>query len=285
MKRILVTGAGGQLGKCLKSAAKNYKHLDFVFKEQKELDINFPEQIEKAFAEYMPDYCINCAAYTNVEKAESEKKEAFDSNEKAVEYLSDACQQHQTTLIHISTDYVFDGESTKAYTETDIPNPINVYGASKLAGERIVQQKLEAYYIFRTSWLYSEFGHNFFNTMLQKAEEKDVVLKITTEQKGTPTNANDLASAILKTIDAGAKKYGLYHFSNGGEATWYSFAKAIFTNAQKLEAVDLIASDAYKTKAKRPVNSLLSKEKVQTELGVEIIDWQESLKKLQQKIA
>ncbi len=281
MKSVLVTGAGGQLGMCLQKAAKKYPHLKLIFKTEADLDITSANQVEETFAHYQPDYCINCAAYTNVEEAENAKEKAFKINEKAVENIAKACQKNESVLLHISTDYVFDGENKDPYKETDTPNPINIYGASKLAGEKVVQEKLERYFILRTSWLYSEFGHNFFNTMLQKAEEKDVVLKITTEQKGTPTNANDLAVAILKTIDSGSEKYGLYHFSNDGEATWYSFAKAIFTNAQKLDKVNLIASNAYKTKAKRPVNSVLSKEKIKSELNIKIIDWQESLKSLQ----
>lgn len=282
MKSVLITGAGGQLGMCLQKIAKNHKQLKLIFKTEADLDITSKSAVEETFAHYQPDYCINCAAYTNVEEAENAKEKAFIINEKAVENIANACIQQKSVLIHISTDYVFDGNSDKPYKETDLPNPINIYGASKLAGEKVVQEKLERYFIFRTAWLYSEFGHNFFNTMLKKAEEKDVVLKITTAQKGTPTNANDLASAILETIDSGSKKYGLYHFSNAGEATWYSFAKEIFSNAKKLDKVNLIASNAYKTKAKRPVNSVLSKEKIKENLNIAIIDWQESLKSLQQ---
>ena len=168
--------------------------------------------------------------------------------------------------------------------EEDQVNPINVYGASKLKGEEYIQQNLAEYFILRTSWLYSEFGHNFFNTMLRKANEENCVLKITTEQKGTPTNANDLAFASLQIISEQKNAYGVYHFSNEGEATWYDFAKAIFTNADKLGDVELMASNEYKTIAKRPNNSVLSKEKMKNKLQLDVFSWNESLANLQNNL-
>jgi len=240
---VLVTGANGQLGQCIKKIEKESSGLRLTFLSSTELDITQKEEVNQIFETSNFDWCINCAAYTNVEKAESEKEKADLVNAEGTKNLAEACKNHQVKLIHISTDYVFDGEKPSAYKEEDKVNPINVYGASKLKGEQFIQQILNEYFILRTSWLYSEFGHNFFNTMLKKANEENCVLKITTEQKGTPTNANDLASVALKIILEDKKEYGIYHFSNEGEATWYHFAKAIFENAQKQDGVELIASN------------------------------------------
>jgi len=281
---VLVTGANGQLGQCIKKIEKESSGLRLTFLSSTELDITQKEEVNQIFETSNFDWCINCAAYTNVEKAESEKEKADLVNAEGTKNLAEACKNHQVKLIHISTDYVFDGEKPSAYKEEDKVNPINVYGASKLKGEQFIQQILNEYFILRTSWLYSEFGHNFFNTMLKKANEENCVLKITTEQKGTPTNANDLASVALKIILEDKKEYGIYHFSNEGEATWYHFAKAIFENAQKQDGVELIASNEYKTIAKRPKNSILSKEKIKKNLGVRILNWQESLATLQKSL-
>ncbi|MBW2961533.1 dTDP-4-dehydrorhamnose reductase [Mesonia aestuariivivens] len=282
--KILVTGANGQLGQCLKKQSSNFLNLELNFFSSSNLDITNSKAVSNVFKNGNYDWCINCAAYTNVEKAESDSEKAFLVNAEAVKQLSKICQENAVKLIHISTDYVFNGKQTSAYKETDTVNPINIYGASKLKGEEFVQQELDEYFILRTSWLYSEFGHNFFNNMLKKAKEKEVELKITTAQSGTPTNANDLASVALKIISENRKDFGIYHFSNEGEATWYDFAKAIFTNSDLLSKVTLIASNEYKTIAQRPVNSVLSKEKIKKNLQVTIPTWQHSLLDLQKSI-
>ena len=282
--KVLVTGANGQLGQCIKKQAANFSELELHYFSSVNLDITDAEKVNEAFKEGNYDWCINCAAYTNVEKAESEKEKSFSVNAEGAKNIAKACADYGVKLIHISTDYVFDGEKDSAYVEEDQVNPINVYGASKLRGEEYIQQNLAEYFILRTSWLYSEFGHNFFNTMLRKANEENCLLKITTEQKGTPTNANDLAFAALQIISEQKTAYGVYHFSNEGEATWFDFAKSIFTNANKLEDVELIASNEYKTIAKRPNNSILAKEKIKKSLGVNIPTWQQSLADLQKSL-
>lgn len=283
MKTILVTGANGQLAKCLEKIHGDFPDFQFHFIASSSLDITSEENLKHYFEQQHFDYVINCAAYTNVEKAEAEREKAFLVNAEAVKNLANLCHLYQATLIHFSTDYVFNGESEKPYAETDTVDPINVYGASKLRGEQYIAQELNRYFIFRTSWLYSEFGHNFFRTMLKKAEEENVELKITSEQTGAPTNANDLAAAVMQIIGEENTKYGLYHFSNEGEATWFDFAKAIFQNAEKLESVNLQASNAYKTLARRPIYSVLDKDKVGRQLKIELKDWKKSLAELQQE--
>lgn len=280
MKNILVTGTNGQLGKCFQKEASNYSGFHFLYTTPEELDITSEENLNVYFDTHKIDVCINCAAYTNVERAESEPEKAFAVNAEAVKILAEICKFHQVILFHFSTDYVFDGKKNEAYSEEDSPNPINVYGASKLKGEKYIQDILERYFIFRTSWLYSEFGHNFYKTILSKSEEAGVQLKITDQQTGTPTNATDLAKAVLKTISLENKNYGLYHYSNMGKTTWYGFAKAILDFTGKSNTVNLQASDAYKTVAKRPGNSLLSKFKSTVQLQLNIPYWEESLKKL-----
>src|SRR5690606_34649130 len=186
MKNILVTGTNGQLGKCFQKEASNYSGFHFLYTTPEELDITSEENLNVYFDTHKIDVCINCAAYTNVEKAESEPEKAFAVNAEAVKILAEICKFHQVILFHFSTDYVFDGKKNEAYSEEDSPNAINVYGGSKLKGEKYIQDFLERYFIFRTSWLYSEFGHNFYKTILSKSEEAGVQLKITDQQTGTP---------------------------------------------------------------------------------------------------
>lgn len=279
MKKVLVTGAFGQLAMCIKQAAPNYPDLDFTYVNKTELDVTDPSAVRSYFNENPVDVCINTAAYTNVEKAESEKEQAFAVNAMAVKTLAEACESHKTVLIHVSTDYVFDGTKRSPYTEQDATNPINVYGASKLAGEEELAVHCSRHFIIRTSWLYSEYGHNFFKTILRHATEGNP-LTITTEQLGTPTNANDLARAILLVADSESKEYGLYHYSNSGEATWYDFAKAILQESGQIEIANLAKTDHYRTFAKRPVYSILNSTKFCKAFKADTIDWKESLKTL-----
>jgi len=279
MKTVLVLGASGQLGKCIKKLAEKEDNIDWLFMDSSEIDITSNCDLQACFNSKQIDYCINCAAYTNVEKAESEKEKAFLINADAVKNLALICKENSTVPIHISTDYVFDGKADQSYLETDATNPLNVYGASKLKGEAYIQEILHEYFIFRTSWLYSEFGHNFFKTILNKAEE-GAKLNITTAQKGTPTNANDLAELILKLILEKNTKFGLYHFSNAGETTWYGFAKAILKASGKIDEIELNQDNSYKTIAERPENSVLSKNKLIENLGFTPKPWEESLREL-----
>ncbi len=189
------------------------------------------------------------------------------------------CKKNRTVLVHISTDYVFDGKANQPYSETDATNPLNVYGASKLKGEAYIQELLHEYFIFRTSWLYSEWGHNFFKTVLKKVEE-GANLNITTAQKGTPTNANDLAQLILKLILDKNSDFGLYHFSNAGETTWYGFAEAILRVSGNIDKIELNKDNSYKTIAERPEYSVLSKQKLIDNFGSTPKPWEESLVEL-----
>lgn len=279
MKKILVTGAQGQLGRCLQDLAPAYGELLFYYTDKNELNLDDASSVEQFFNQNTFDYCINAAAYTNVEKAESEKEAAYLTNAEAVKILASKCAERDIVLIHVSTDYVFDGKKTSPYTEEDGVNPISVYGASKLKGERYVEEICTRYFIFRTSWLYCQYGHNFLNSMLRFAEEGRE-LTITTEQLGTPTNANDLAEVIVTLINSGHSKYGLYHFSNEGSATWYDFAHAIFTFSGQLENVKLGKTDYYRTFAERPAYSVLSKAKFKDNFPNPLIHWKQSLKQL-----
>lgn len=279
MKTVLVTGASGQLGKCFQKQAIKFPNFKFLFCSSKELDITSEDSIRNFFTNHQIDFCINCAAYTNVELAEDEKKKAFLVNADSVKILAGICKENNAVLIHFSTDYVFNGEAKTPYKEEDKIGPINIYGSSKLLGEEYISSVMDRYFIFRTSWLYSEFGHNFFNTIRKKIEE-GAELNITTSQVGTPTNGNDLAWYILKIISDENTQYGIYHFSNEGEATWYDFAKAIIVFSEKTEKIKLNKTGFYPTKAQRPEYSVLSKEKAKSEFGHKILDWKESLKQL-----
>lgn len=279
MRTILVTGANGQLGQCFQKQAKKYPNYRFLFCSSKEVDITSKPSLQQIFSQHKIDHCINTAAYTNVEQAENEKEKAYLVNAEAAANIAEICKKNDTTLFHFSTDYVFNGKASKPYSETDEVQPINIYGASKLKGEENIQNILDRFFIFRTSWLYSEFGHNFFNTILRKADE-NAELNITTSQLGTPTNANDLAEFVLKIIEADSTEYGVYHFSNLGEATWYDFAKEILDYSGKMDQVTVNKTGFFKTLAERPAYSVLSKEKAQKNFGFPIPKWKESLHRL-----
>lgn len=277
--KVLVTGAEGQLGQCLQKHAKSISEIQFLFENRSTLNISSPIELKTFFNTHQPDFCVNCAAYTNVEQAETEAKTAFEINAEAVKNLAEICKTYHTKLIHISTDYVFNGALNRPYTEDDSTQPINVYGASKLQGETHIQQTLAQHFILRTSWLYSEFGHNFFNTISKKAKSGET-LNITTEQTGTPTNANDLAVFILTIIQNRSETFGLYHFSNLGEGTWYDFARLILEENQLADKTILNATFAYPTKAKRPKFSVLDKSKLHQHFEYKIPHWRETLVEL-----
>ena len=274
--KILVTGANGQLGKCIKDASANYPEIDFLFASRSELNIDSEDSVSNIFSNNQFDYCINAAAYTNVEKAESDKENAFQTNAEGVKYLANYCKKANTTLIQISTDYVFDGKKGIPYLEEDTTNPLNVYGASKLKGEQYVQEICQAHYILRTSWLYSQYGHNFYNTVLRFVKEGKP-LTVTTEQTGTPTNAYDLAEAILNIVKSNSKQYGIYNYSNQGDATWYDFAKEILIQTNQLTETNLVKTNYYRTFASRPKYSVLDTLKYKDTFNKAVIDWRKSL--------
>ncbi len=279
MKKILVTGAKGQLAQCIKDAAPKGDNFEIHYLTRANLDITDAGAIGAHFGRNTYDYCINTAAYTNVEQAESDQEQAYLINASSVQHLAEACKKQEGVFIQISTDYVFDGTKKTPYLETDKTNPINVYGASKLKGEEVLAQTMERYFILRTSWLYSQYGHNFLNTIL-KNSAAGKLLTITTEQIGTPTNANDLAKCIWSIIISKTKKYGLYHYSNSGEGTWYDFASEILKNSNQLQTTKLAKTKHYPTFAKRPAYSVLSSHKIEVLLGVKAPDWKESLQQL-----
>lgn len=283
MITVLVTGSNGQLGKCLLDISKESIGINWIFKSSKELDITNEDSITNVFNNNKIDYLINCAAYTAVDKAEREQEKAYIVNAEGVRLLSNVCKDYNTTLIHISTDFVFDGKKTAPYIETDLPNPINVYGASKLKGEQYVQEILEKYFIIRTSWVYSEHGNNFVKTMLRLANERDEI-SVVNDQIGSPTYAGDLAKCIAQIIDVAPEEYGIYHYSNDGGICWYELAKAIFY--QKGVKVELkpIKTLQYPTPAKRPKYSVMEKSKITEVLKIEIFPWEERLMKCLNKI-
>ena len=257
MIRILVTGANGQLGKSIQKIAPDYSELQLVFKNSKFLDITVSSEIDAILSEQKYDYCINCAAYTNVEKAEEEPNKAFLVNAEAVKNLAEACKRHRVIFIHISTDYVFDGETGIPYLTTDLPKPINIYGASKLKGETYIQEISECYFIVRTSWLYSEFGKNFYKTILQKAKTENIMY-ITDEQTGCPTRATNLAKYIFDLILSPSTDYGIHHYTDGEAMTWYDFAKMILRDNELHDTIQLHKSENYRTFAQRPKFSVLA---------------------------
>jgi dTDP-4-dehydrorhamnose reductase len=279
IKTVLVTGASGQLGRCFQKLAVREEDIDWLFMDSSELDITSNRDLNNFFKSKKINYFINCAAYTNVEKAESDQEKAFQINAEAVKNLAEICKNNNTILVHFSTDYVFDGTSKSPYYETDYTNPINVYGASKLKGENYIRDILTNYFIFRTSWLYSEFGHNFFNTILNKIEEK-ATLNITTSQTGTPTNANHLAQLVLMLIKEKNTNFGLYHFSNSGETTWYGFANEILKVSGNLNNVQLNKDNSYKTTAERPDYSVLDKTKLLGVFKTPLESWEGAVREL-----
>jgi dTDP-4-dehydrorhamnose reductase len=286
---VLVTGGSGQLGQALKSIADQFAAIDFRFYASSELDITNLEQCKTIFNINKPDFCINAAAYTAVDKAESESEKAQLINVEGARNLATVCKDFDVVLLHVSTDFVFDGTAIKRYTEDDIPNPTGVYGQTKLDGEKAIQAILEKYFIIRTSWVYSEFGANFMKTMIRLGSERDS-LSVVNDQIGTPTNAVDLAKALLKITqfvnNAGITDnrqpttdiYGVYNFSNEGQCSWYDFAKKIFEINNITIDLQPIPTSAYPTPARRPAFSVLDKSKIKKVFEMKVLDWEESLR-------
>lgn len=283
MTKVLVTGGKGQLGQCLQSISNDFKTLDFVFLGSNDLDISNNIEVEAYFKNNTFDYCINCAAYTAVDKAEEEPEKAKQINEIGAKNLAHACFKNSVTLIHISTDFVFDGTAKLPYTEEDTTNPISVYGKTKRDGELEISSNLSQHFIIRTSWLYSEFAGNFVKTMLRLSKEREE-LSVVDDQTGCPTYAKDLAEVILKIIDSQSKHFGIYHYSNQGEITWYDFAKEIFKQSQSEIKLHKTDSKTFKTLATRPKYSVLNTSKIHSLLNLEPVKWEKSLEKCLKEI-
>lgn len=279
MKKVVVTGANGQLGQALQKAAVHYEGFEFYFAASADADITNVSSLNAFFEVVKPHYCINAAAYTAVDKAETEPEAAYAVNVLGAKNLAVVCKKFDTDLLHISTDFVFDGTKGSPYTEGDATAPLGVYGKTKLEGENEIIKNLEAHYIIRTSWVYSEFGNNFMKTMLRLATERES-LSVVSDQQGTPTNANDLAAALIAIIESDKKAYGIYHYSNEGETTWYDFAKKIFEVNNVSINLQPIPSTAYPTPAQRPAYSVLDKTKIKQTFGLHIPAWEERLKPL-----
>ncbi|HFQ4922300.1 TPA: dTDP-4-dehydrorhamnose reductase [Vibrio vulnificus] len=285
--RVLIVGANGQLGRCLVRAL--HSEYPILALDRQQLDICNEQAIERVFATFQPQFVINAAAYTAVDKAESEPESAYLVNEEGAKLLAQTCHQHGSVFVHLSTDYVFDGEKNGLYNEDDIPAPRNIYGMSKLAGERAVQHACAQHYILRTSWVFSEFGSNFVKTMLRLGAERSQ-LGIVSDQVGGPTYAGDIARVIarlLKRFQSGKPvAYGLYHFSGMPHVSWFEFAKAIFSLAHEQGVLERdvqlkpLSTLEYPTAAARPMNSRLDSTKLQTYLQLESSDWKAALNQL-----
>ena len=256
MKKVAVLGANGQLGKTIKSISEDEKH-EFSFLSREDIDITNKKILSETFKRFKFDYCINCAAYTNVEGAENNIEDAFLINAEGVRNIAEVCNSNNVKLIHISTDYVFDGKKGKPYTTTDTTNPISQYGKSKLKGELYIQELLKEYYIIRTSWLYSLHGKNFLKTIISKIEN-NAVLNITTEEEGTPTSCKDLAEFIIHIIEIDTIPSGIYNFSANGSTTWFGFAQEIVKNLNPEKGDKIRPTGKFKTLAKRPKFSVLN---------------------------
>jgi len=284
MTNILVTGSKGQLGNSLQEISKNYKKCTFIFTDVDTLDITEKTDILGFFKKNNFDYCINCAAYTAVDKAEIEAELCYKINAEAVKNLAEACFMTNCKLIQISTDFIFDGQKKEPYLENDRPNPINVYGASKHKGEEYVQQLLNDFFIIRTSWVYSKHRHNFVKTMLRLGSERDQ-LNVVSDQHGSPTYAVDLAEFILQIIEDKLKAFGIYHYSNIGSISWFDFAKRIIELSDYETKVLPIGSKEYETEALRPQYSVMNTNKSQSVIKETIPIWDESLKRCLKEMA
>lgn len=281
-QNVLVTGGNGQLGSELKRASENHDHtLHFYFTDVAELDITNLLAVEDFIEKNQIKYIINCAAYTAVDKAEDDVELCYKINRDAVRNLGLAANKYGAKVIHVSTDYVFDGTKTTPYVETDSVCPDSVYGKSKVEGEAALLEVCPNSVIVRTAWLYSIFGNNFVKTMIKLGKERDA-LNVVADQTGTPTNAADLAKAILKIIDfsiANQFEPGIYHYSNQGVTTWYDFTVLIHKLAGITTCkVTPITTDQYPTRARRPQYSVLDKTKIKSTFGLDVPNWEDSLR-------
>lgn len=280
---ILVTGSNGQLGMELRQLAPRYPQYKFIFSTKEEFNIADAASVNGFFRLASPSFCINCAAYTAVDRAESEPDEAFLTNGKAPGVLAAACAVNNTRFVHISTDYVFDGMATSPYTDQSPTNPVSVYGKSKLAGENNVLKENPDAIIIRTAWVYSSFGKNFVKTMLRLMNEKPAI-GVVNDQFGSPTYAADLADVILKIIASGEWEQGVYHYTNNGIISWFDFATAIKDLVNSKCSVNPITTAQYPTPARRPGYSVLDSSKISATYKIVLRDWKDSLRTCLKKI-
>ena len=279
MMKILVTGANGQLGSELAALSSNYAHYEWFFADRTQITLDNLEVLKTQLNEIQPDAIFNCGAYTAVDKAETEKELAFTINHLAVELIAKYTAKNNAKLIHISTDYVFDGTSSIALNEEAQTNPINVYGASKIAGEIACLKENPNSIIIRTSWVYSKFANNFVKTMQRLMQERESI-NVVNDQIGSPTYAADLAQAMIDILESSEWIPGIYNYSNEGEISWYEFALAIKEFGNYDCNVGGIPSSSYPTPAKRPEFSLLDKKKIKVTYSLEIPNYKESLKEM-----
>jgi dTDP-4-dehydrorhamnose reductase len=278
---ILVTGANGQLGKEIQTLSNKFPSYRFLFTSKEELPINDTALLKSFFNENQINFCINCAAYTAVDKAESESEKAFEINATAVEELAKLCDEHHVQLIHISTDYVYNGDVETPLKESDSVGPINVYGASKLKGEELALAANPSSIIIRTSWVYSSFGNNFVKTMLRLLSEKEEI-NVINDQLGSPTYAADLANVIMQLIQQlqqGKSFSGIVNYCNDGVTSWYDFANEIKTFIKSDCKINPIPTSEYKTAAQRPLYSVLDTSKIRKWLQLDVPSWKDSLQK------
>ncbi len=285
LQTILVTGANGQLGFEISILEHHYPWLNFVFADRQMLDITDRNSIASLFNKYKFTTVINCAAYTAVDKAESEPEIAFNINAKAVELLAEYCAVQKANLFHISTDFVFDGTASEPYSELSLTNPLSVYGRSKLEGEKAALS-YERSYVFRTSWVYSSHGKNFVKTMLRLASEKPE-LRVVNDQRGCPTYAADLADALLKiaTTTITVQQSALFHYCNQGAITWFDFAQKILQFKKIKKPVTPILTSEFPTPAVRPKYSVLDTTQIRSRFNLTIPQWQDSLLRCLNKIS
>lgn len=275
--KILITGANGQLATCIKDIEAKFDSSTLIYTDYHDLDITNFQNLRNYFKEHSVQWCVNCAAYTAVDQSETDQENAARINVFGAENLAKVCKELRVKLIHISTDFVFDGKTSVPYNEEDQTHPLGVYGLTKLEGEFAVQKNVFEHFILRTSWLYSEHGNNFMKTMLKLASTHSEI-KVIADQIGTPTYAADLAEVIREIINSNSEEYGLYHFSNEGVASWYDFAVAIFDIAEINVTVKPIATSEYPTPAKRPSYSVMDKKKIKETFNFGIPYWRNSLK-------
>ena len=278
MTNILITGGNGQLGNEMRIVSKEYPNYQYFFTDVEELDITDKAAIDTFVNENKIGFIVNCAAYTAVDKAESDVEFCYKINKDAVKNLAEISAKYGTKIIHISTDYVFNGTNYIPYTEEDTVNPLGVYGESKLAGEEVLHETCSDAIIIRTSWLYSSFGNNFVKTMLRLGKERDS-LNVVFDQIGSPTYAADLAQTIMSIIELNNWQSGIYHFSNEGVCSWYDFTKSIHRIAKIDCKVLPIESKDFPTPTKRPNYSVLNKNKIKSCYNIEIPHWESSLEK------
>ncbi len=278
---IVITGKNGQLGWELEQLHKNYLHqFNFLFTDRNQLDFAKPETIAHFFATYQPQYFINCAAYTAVDKAETEQAVAYKTNAQSVGEIAKECAKINCSLITISTDYVFNGNSVSPYLPNHKAEPINYYGYTKWIGEKLAIENWTKTLVIRTAWVYSEHGHNFVKTILRLLKEKTEI-KVVNDQIGAPTYAADLAKAIITIIgewQKGNKNFGIYHFTNNAHISWFDFANEIKSLSGSACVVLPVPSTAYPTAAKRPAYSLMDTHHIAEDFGVELTDWKDSLR-------